>query len=64
MEETLLKFKNRFPTFPEDVLRKIDNCRLKKMKAFTRLGLPKDRCWPIEAKVRLAGFKTHIINSC
>ena len=55
MEETLLKFDNTFPTLPQDVLRKINNCRLERVKIFTRLGLPEDICWVIEAKVRLVG---------
>ena len=55
MEETLSKLRNRFPTFPQDVLRKIDNCRLERMKAFIRLGLPEDIRWLIKVKVRLAG---------
>ena len=37
------------------MLRKIDNCRLEKMKAFTHLGLLEDIRWLIEVKVRLAG---------
>ena len=55
MEETLSKLRNRFPTLPQDVLRKIYKCRLERMKAFMRLGLPEDIRWLIEAKVRLAG---------
>ena len=55
MEETILKLKNRFPTLLQDVLRKIDNCKLERMKAFTHLSLPEDIRWLIEAKVRLAG---------
>ena len=55
MEETLSKLRNRFPTLPQDVLRKIYKCRLERMKAFMRLGLPEDIRWLIEAKVHLAG---------
>ena len=55
MEETLSKLRNRFPTLPQDVLRKIYKCRLERMKTFMRLGLPEDIRWLIEAKVRLAG---------
>ena len=55
MEETLSKLRNKFPTLPQDVLRKIYKCRLERMKTFMRLGLPEDIRWLIEAKVRLAG---------
>ena len=55
MEESLVKLKNRFPTLPKDVLRKIYYCRLERMKTFKRLGLPEDVRWIIEAKVRLIG---------
>ena len=55
MEEFLTNLKNRIPTLPKDVLRKIYRCRLERMKTFTRLGLPEDVCWIIEAKVRLIG---------
>ena len=55
MEETFSKLRNRFPTLPQDVLKKIDNCRLERIKAFTCLSLPEDIRWLIEAKVRLAG---------
>ena len=63
MEETLSKLRNRFPTLPQDVLRKIYKCRLERMKTFMRLGLPEDIRWLIEAKVRLAG-EFQIIDSC
>ena len=55
MEETLLKLRNRFPTLPQDVVRKIYNCRLKRMKKFRSLGLLEDIRSLIEAKVHLAG---------
>ena len=55
MEETLSKLKNRFPTLPQDVLKKIDKCKTERTKVFTRLDLPEDIRWLIEAKVRLAG---------
>ena len=55
MEDSLAKLKNRFPTLPKNVLRKIYSCRLERMKIFRRLGLPEDIRWIIEAKVRLAG---------
>ena len=55
MEESVAKLKNRFPTLPKDVLRKIYSCRLERMKTFKRLGFPEDVRWIIEAKVRLAG---------
>lgn len=55
MEESLAKLRIRFPTLPQDVLRKIYSCRLERMKALMRLGLPGDIRWIIEAKVRLAG---------
>ena len=55
MEEFLANLKNRFPTLPKDVLKKIYRCRLERMKTFTRLGLPEDVRWIIEAKVRLIG---------
>ena len=55
MEEILSKLRNRFPILLQDVLRKIDNCRLERIKAFTRLGLPENIRWLIEAKVRIAG---------
>ena len=51
MEESLTKLKNRFPTLPKDVLRKIYSYRLERMKAFKRLGLLEDVRWIIEAKV-------------
>ena len=54
MEESLAKLKNRFPTLPKDVLRKIYSCRLERMKTFKHLGLPEDVRWIIEAKVRIA----------
>jgi len=50
-----MKLKIRFPYFPQDSLRKIYRCRLERMKTLTRLGLPEDVRWIIEAKVRLAG---------
>src|SRR5215475_1716122 len=55
MEESLAKLKNRFPTLPKDVLKKIYSCRLERMKAFKLLGFPEDVRWIIEAKVRIAG---------
>ena len=55
MEESLATLRKRFPSLPQDVVRKIYKCRLERMKALTRLGLPKDIRWIIEAKVRLAG---------
>ena len=55
MKESLAKLRIRFPTLPQDVLRKIYKCRLERMKALMRLGLPEDIRWIIEAKVRLAG---------
>ena len=42
MEEILSKLRNRFPTLLQDVLRKINNYRLERMKTFTCLGLPED----------------------
>ena len=54
MEETLVRFRNRFPTLPKNMLRKIYDCRLERMKVFTHLRLLKDVCWIIEAKVWLA----------
>ena len=55
MEEALAKLKMKFPTLPQDLLRKIYTCRLERMKTFKRLSLPEDIRWIIEAKVRLAG---------
>ena len=55
MDESLAKLRNRFPTLPKDVLRKIYHCRFERMKTFMRLKLPEDIRWIIEAKVRLAG---------
>ena len=55
MEECLAKLRNRFPTLPKDVLRKIYSCRLERMKTFKRLNFPEDIRWLIEAKVRLSG---------
>ena len=55
MEETLVKLRNRFPTLPKEILRKIYACRLERMRVFTHLGFPEDVRWIIEAKVRLAG---------
>ena len=55
MEETLVKLKNRFLTLPKNVLRKIYDCQLKRMKLFTCLKLLEDMHWIIEVKVQLAG---------
>ena len=55
MDASLVSLKTRFPTLPQDVLRKIYNCRLKRMKTLMRFGLPEDVRWIIEAKVRLSG---------
>ena len=54
MKETLIRIKNRFLTLPKDMLRKIYNCRLKRMKLLTRLRLPEDMRWIIEVNVQLA----------
>ena len=55
MEEFLAKHRNRFPTLPKDVLKKIYSFRLERMKTFKHLKFSKDIHWIIEAKVRLAG---------
>lgn len=55
MEETLAKLRVRFPTLPQDDLRKIYKCRLERLRVLMHLGLPEDVRWIIEAKVRLAG---------
>ena len=54
MDEIIVRLRNIFPTLPEDMLRKIYDCRLKRMKVFTRLRLLKDVHWIIKANVRLA----------
>ena len=55
MKESLTKFRIRFPTLPQDVLKKIYSYRLKRMKTFKSLELPKDVSWIIKAKVHLVG---------
>ena len=55
MDETFAKLRNRFPTFPQDLLRIIYKCRLERLKVLTRFGLPEDLRWVIEGKVRLTG---------
>ena len=55
MKECLAKLKNRFPTLPKDVLRKIYRCKLERTRGLMCKGLPEDVRWIIEAKVRLAG---------
>jgi len=55
MEAHLMILRSRFPTLPQDSLRKIYKCRLERIKLLTRFGLPEDVRWIIEAKVRLAG---------
>ena len=55
MEETLVRLRNIFATLPKGMVRKIYDCRLKRMKVFMHLGLSEDMRWIIEVKVRLAG---------
>ena len=55
MEAEYARLKNRFPTLPMNVLKKIYQRRFETLKVLTRLGLPEDVRWIIEAKVRLAG---------
>ena len=42
MEETLVRLKNRFLTLLKNLLRKIYDYQLERMKVFTCLGLPED----------------------
>lgn len=55
METSLAKLKVRFPTLPNDVIRKIDRSRVERMRMLMHKGLPEDVRWVIEAKVRLVG---------
>ena len=55
MEETLVRLRNKFPTLPKDILKKIYDCWLERMKEFTCLRFLENMRWIIEAKVRLVG---------
>ena len=53
MEQVLENLRIRFPFLNQKASLKLYKCRLERMKILTRLGLPADVRWIIEAKVRL-----------
>ena len=55
MDATLSKLHDRFPSFPVNILIKIYERRLERLKVLTRLGMPREILWLIEAKVRSTG---------
>ena len=55
MEEPIRRLRNRFTTLPNNLFKKIYDCRLEIMKIVMHLRLLKDVRWIIESKVRLAG---------
>ena len=55
MDASLVSLKTRFPTLPQDVLKKIYSCRMERIRTLMLFGLPEDIRWIIEAKVRLSG---------
>ena len=55
MDDILSKLHDRFPSFPVNILIKIYESRLERLKVLTRLGMPREILWLIEAKVRSTG---------
>ena len=55
IKESLTELRIRFLTILKDVLRKINNFQLKRMKTFKHLKFLKDIRWIIEVKIHLTG---------
>ena len=55
MDQNLSNLCKRFPSLPVNILIKIYKRRFETLKVLTRLGMPAEIRWLIEAKVRLAG---------
>ena len=55
MEEIQHKLHKRFPSLPQNALKKIYKARCERLRLLMINGIPADIRWLIEAKVRLAG---------
>ena len=55
MKETQCKLHQRFPSLPQNAIKKVYKARCERLRLLMINGIPADIRWLIEAKVRLAG---------